>query len=111
MLTLPLKRSLLELEDREPTSFYRWGSGTICEPLKRTLLVKSIHSFDQIPVGVCGPQILESLQKFEIIMCDWKGKDRGPRSVQKPVSNEDKDFIRHQEVKKSRYPKPWHLKQ
>lgn len=45
---------------------------------------------------------LESLKRFEIIVCDLEGKDRGHRSPQKPVSSEDKALFRHLEVHKSR---------
>lgn len=47
---------------------------------------------------------LESLKRFEIIMCDMERKDRGHRSTQKLVSSEDKALFRHLEVHKFRYP-------
>lgn len=41
---------------------------------------------------------LESLKRFEIIMCPLEGKARGHRSTQKPVSSEEQALIRHLEL-------------
>lgn len=41
---------------------------------------------------------LESLKRFEIIMCVLEGKARGHRSTQKPVSSEEQALIRHLEL-------------
>lgn len=41
---------------------------------------------------------LESLERFEIIMCPLEGKARGHRSTQKPVSSEEQALIRHLEA-------------
>lgn len=41
---------------------------------------------------------LESLKRFEIIMCPLEGKARGHRSTQKPVSSEEQALLRHLEL-------------